>query len=267
MKARSIPFKNTTFQAVSGWEKGKGNGISEMFHFRANCSVVGHITMARRIACACPSCTETLDAEWIAGVHPRDQPAYKKPPSCVFAPMMKADEEDLNKWHFVQLAPIEGKCNDDELDEFFTSVMAQRTKEVESEIEVGGTGALASDTEKKEHGFHLIEWTSVPYILQEPKKVFGIKDPVASGNVVCEGVFLQRIDHSKDWYEPQESTPSNRPKKIVVLLQHVLSGSVFLKPYCAFARSTLFETLRSILFIRLASRTAVLAYTSPTPSS
>ena len=140
-------------------------------------------------------------------------------------------------------------------------------KEVESEIVVGGTGALASDTEKKEHGFHLIEWTSVPYILQEPKKVFGIKDPVASGNVVCEGVFLQRIDHSKDWYEPQESTPSNRPKKIVVLLQHVLSGSVFLKPYCAFARSTLFETLRSILFIRLASRTAVLAYTSPTPSS
>jgi hypothetical protein len=145
--------------------------------------------------------------------------------------MMKAGEKDLNQWQFVELAPVDGKCDDDELDEFFTSVMAQRIKEVESEIEIGGTGALASDTEKKEHGFHLIEWTKVPYLLQKPKKVFGIKDPVGSGNVVCEGVFLSRIDHSKDWYEPQESTPAKRPKKIVVLLQHVLSGSVFLKPY------------------------------------
>ena len=126
---------------------------------------------------------------------------------------------------------MEGQCDEAELDEFFTSVMAQRIKEVESEIELLGTGALSSDTEKKEHGFHLIEWTKVPYILQEPKKVFGIKDPVAAGNVVCEGVFWSRIDHSKDWYKPQESTPTKRPKKIVVLLQHVLSGSVCFKPY------------------------------------
>ena len=146
-------------------------------------------------------------------------------------PMMKAGEEDLNQWQFVQLAPVDGKCVDTELDEFFTSVMAQRIKEVWTEIKVGGKGALASDTEKKEHGFHLIEWTKVPYLLQKPRKVFGIKDPVPAGNEVCEGVFWSRVDHSEDWYEPQESTPTRRPKKIVVLLQHVLSGNVFLKPY------------------------------------
>ena len=37
--------------------------------------------------------------------------------------MMKAGDDDLNQWQFVQLAPVEGKCDEEELDEFFTSVL------------------------------------------------------------------------------------------------------------------------------------------------
>jgi hypothetical protein len=145
--------------------------------------------------------------------------------------MMMNGEEDLNKWHFVEVAPMDGKCDDQELAEFFTTVMATKVKEVESAIVVGDMGALSAATAEKEHGFHLIQWTKKPHTLQTPTKVFGIKDQVAAGQVVCEGVFWSRVDHSNDWYEPQEDAPGKRPKKIVVLLEHVLCGKVCFKPF------------------------------------
>ena len=63
--------------------------------------------------------------------------------------MMMDGEEDLNKWQFVEVAPIEGKCDDQELGDFFTTVMATRVKEVESAIVVGKMGALSAATEEK----------------------------------------------------------------------------------------------------------------------
>lgn len=54
---------------------------------------------------------------------------------------------------------MEDKCDDEELDDFFTTVMSKRVKEIESEIEVAGMGALSANTDKKEHGFYLIQWT------------------------------------------------------------------------------------------------------------
>lgn len=107
-----------------------------MFHFRFDHRVVGNIAMARRIPCACASCTETLDKAWdglerdpeIAGtqpvpmpIHPRNQPSYQRPPDCVFHPVMMDGKVDLNCWNFVELSPIAGKCDDDELDQFFTT--------------------------------------------------------------------------------------------------------------------------------------------------
>ena len=109
--------------------------------------------------------------------------------------------------------------------------MAQRTKVVESEIEVGQIGALPSYRDKKDHSFHLIEWTTLPYILQKEKNVFGIDEPVAAGNIVCEGICWSKVDQTTNWYEPQENHPKRKPKKIVVMLTHVLSGKLSLKPY------------------------------------
>jgi len=146
--------------------------------------------------------------------------------------MMLDGDEDLNRWLFIEVAPIEGKCDDEELEEFFVLAMETKVQEVETEIVVGGMGALSSETQKKEHGFHLVEWTKKPYALQSPTKVFGVKDKVAAGQVVCEGVFWSRVDHSTDWYEPQEKAPGGRiPKKIFVLLSHVLTGKVCFKTY------------------------------------
>ena len=149
VQAIKIPFKNTTFEATNGWEKGTKNGISEMFHMRANWASKGYTAMVRHIACACPSCTETLEKEWIVEKNASEQPCYAKPPACVFAPMMMDGDDDLNKWYFVELSPVDGKGVDEDLEEFFTSVMAQRTKVVESEIRVGQIGALSSDTDRK----------------------------------------------------------------------------------------------------------------------
>lgn len=91
--------------------------------------------------------------------------------------------------------------------------------------------ALSSNTAKKEQCFHLIEWTTKPYTLQFSTKVFGVKKKVAAGQVVCEGVFWSRVDHLADWYKPQENTPRRRPKKILVLLSHILCGKVCFKSY------------------------------------
>lgn len=63
--------------------------------------------------------------------------------------------------------------------------------------------------------------------------MFGVKDKVAAGLVVCEGLFWSRVDHSNDWYEPPENTPRKRPKRVLVLLTHVLCGKVCHKPYLA----------------------------------
>ena len=79
------------------------------------------------------------------------------------------------------MAPIEGKCDEQELGDFFTTVMATRVKEVEPAIVVGDMGALSAATAEKEHGFHLIQWTKKPHTLQSPQKVFGIRDPVTAG--------------------------------------------------------------------------------------
>ena len=65
VEAKPIPFKNTTFGPVSGWDTGTKNGIKEMFHFRFDYRVVGNIGMARRIPCACGDCTALLDSEWM----------------------------------------------------------------------------------------------------------------------------------------------------------------------------------------------------------
>ena len=73
---------------------------------------------------------------------------------------------------------------------------------VESEIKVGGTGALSSVTDKKDHGFHLIQWIKVPCILQKEKKVFGIKEPIASGNVppCAPEVLYGDIEEGSNWW-------------------------------------------------------------------
>ena len=61
--------------------------------------------------------------------------------------------------------------------------------------------------------------------------MFGIDEPIAAGNVVCEGIFWSKVDQTTDWYEPQENHPKRKPKKIVVMLTHVLSGKLYLKQF------------------------------------
>lgn len=48
-----------------------------------------------------------------------------------------------------------------------------------------------------------------------------MKNKVAAGQIVCEGIFWSRVDHSNDWYEPQENLPWKRPKRRLVMLTYI----------------------------------------------
>ena len=107
--------------------------------------------------------------------------------------------------------------------------MDLRTEKVESEIKVGGFGAVDTDDEKVRDGFHLIEWKGLPYVLQEPTIIFGCydeKEMMPVGTTVCEGIFRPPIDRVQGWYQSPNDAPFDRAKRELIWTQHVLSGDV-----------------------------------------
>jgi hypothetical protein len=91
-----IPVCKTQFEVYNGLAAGKGNGISEMFHFRYHYGMPEDTCTMRRIPCACDGCIKTMDSDWskLQKLTPKEREQYQKDTNCGMAEIVGG----LNDW-------------------------------------------------------------------------------------------------------------------------------------------------------------------------
>ena len=247
-----IPVANCTYKAGKGFDKGKAgtaeskkNGIREMNHFRYHPLLDDRTVAVRRVACMCDPCKKQLMMDWdhsIPKQAPELQPMFKNVPDCEFAGPMG----DLNKWHFHQVIPAtktigKGKdkrtvplIDEEEVTVLMHNALTSLATEISSHIKKKGFGAISADYDDHADGYHVVEWTGEPYHLQEATRVEGVaavdgEDEdgfMPAGTLVCEGIYWDRMYGSPGWYEPPRNDSTERPKRLLFFMNHVLDGDL-----------------------------------------
>jgi hypothetical protein len=62
-------------------------------------------------------------------------------------------------------------------------------------IESSGYGAVMTE-DKAIHGYYLVQWTSMPYTLQEETDEFKV------GEHICDATYLNPVGQARNWYMP-----------------------------------------------------------------
>jgi hypothetical protein len=84
-------------------------------------------------------------------------------------------------------------------------------------VECDRYGAVMTEDEAT-HGYYIVQWTFVPYMLQEATYEF------QEGELVCDATYLNPVGRAKNWY-----TPGTSMGEMLIRIQHVVAGDVELR--------------------------------------
>jgi hypothetical protein len=137
--------------------------------------------------------------------------------------MAEVFEGGHNDWDIVDISL--GTSEEDEGDiqqEVFTTVLDTIAEIHSSEIDIGNTGAMSTEDDCE---YYLIEFTSLPYRLEENKLLRNFVPPIQllKGELVCDAIYLDLLPRAQRWYYRTDLP-------VCVRLQQVLAVDVLLTP-------------------------------------
>ena len=190
----------------------EGDGIMLMCHIHAS-HEMGLDTIAfRRIPCHCKACRDQMDLEWVDSiVHVQDQPRFADVPDCKFRDFLFT----RNKWYFAQLDQrSEGDKDFHEFMDDDANLMREQMRHMVAEkmlltIDVGKFGAVLCEDDDEEHGCHVVEWISVPWIDQNTKEH------------MCDAVHWNKVPNTRHWH-----TRSDPAEEDTMFVNHVVLGDL-----------------------------------------
>ncbi len=82
-------------------------------------------------------------------------------------------------------------------------------------IESQGYGAVMTE-DKANHGYYIVQWTLVPYMLQEEMNEF------QEGELVCDATYCNPVGRARNWYTPG----TTNVEKTLIRIQTVVVGNL-----------------------------------------
>ena len=93
-------------------------------------------------------------------------------------------------------------------------------------VVLGGFGTIMTNVEDIS-GYYLVQWTGVPYTLQEEVQLTEYNPAVIMGvgELVCDAKYLYAVPLAKQWF-----TQPPRDHTTVVLMQQVVAADTHMDP-------------------------------------
>jgi hypothetical protein len=208
-----VKFGNVKFKA-HGLSAGTHNGILAMYHLRTDPDLGIGKAALRRIPCLCAACVMQLNLPWQPGILPMAQPRYLTSENCQWWSLFAG----LNSWNIVSLLPTK-ESNPDEIEEAQAIVLDGIGTMMSELVRVGHFGAFMTDDPDAD-GYYLVNWTSVPYTLQEEIELDEYTPPIriAKGELVCDAAYWYKVPRAKLWYtrpRPGDATTTIRMRQVI----------------------------------------------------
>jgi hypothetical protein len=95
------------------------------------------------------------------------------------------------------------------------------TQHTSKTIKIDHFGAVSTTDPQAPNGYYLVQWTGVPYNLQQScTEQNGI---IQAGELVCNAVYLNSLAHMAQWYTPYAN---NADGSTIVRISTVLNSDV-----------------------------------------
>jgi hypothetical protein len=218
-KPEDVKYCDVKMMSV-GLPKGTHNGILAHYNLRCEKDLGIGVAAVRRIPCACAGCLEQLAKRWQPGVQANQQPRYVSSTTCHLWPIF----EGLNDWIIITLEPT-ASTSREEIEETWAVALEGIATRMAEKVEVGMFGTFQTDDPDAD-GYYLVEWTSVPYTVQDNVELTEYDPPIQieKGELVCDGKYWNKVPRAKLWY-----TRPTEPLPTVVRMQQVVSSKVELE--------------------------------------
>jgi hypothetical protein len=195
MKMTVAPFGN----------KKNKESISYFYNFRSDPKLGPGRIPDKRVPCACSSCSQQLELDWIDNVPAENQPRYKQNKNCHLWKIF----EGLNDWHLLQLREPEDSSKEG-LVQSQRLVVKSWVDNLGPKIHSGPIGAQSNID-----GYYLLQFAEEPHKVQEATVLEGYEPPIeiVAGEIVVKGFYMNEVPRANNWFTP--STPldsKNGPK-------------------------------------------------------
>jgi hypothetical protein len=113
----------------------------------------------------------------------------------------------------------------EEVEETWAVALEGIATRMAEKVEVGMFQTFQTDDPDAD-GYYLVEWTSIPYTVQENVELTEYDPPIQieKGELVCNGKYWNKVPQAKLWY-----TRPTEPLPTVVRMQQVVSSKVELE--------------------------------------
>ena len=141
---------------------------------------------------------------------------------CVYWPIFNG----LNDWLLIEI--IDNQTNESTNDHSIVeNTLLCNTMHVASEVAIGGYGAVATNDNNVKVGYYIVQWTSLPYPIQEDTSITTFDPPLLlkAGEMVCDAIYLNAVPHCKLIYTHSD----NSSLCTKIMLQHVVDAKVEMK--------------------------------------
>ena len=181
---------------AEGFEKGKYQGISAMYNICTDLDLGIRQAAMCHIPCSCKACVEQLAKPWKSGIEPEEQERYARNEKCKWWKIF----EGLNDWKIVTCMLKTG-ADDEEIEDAQEEVLQGLATMMSESIKIDGVGAFMTGDPDAD-GYYIIQWTSIPYTLQEDQMLDEYDPPlvIPHSELVCEAKFWEKVPQAQQWY-------------------------------------------------------------------
>ena len=215
---------NKTFRGFKTGRKITKHGCSFHYNYRCDPALgLGYIA-TRRIPCCCQACLNQLALPWDVTKSKYDQPRYQGDnQDCINWPIFGR----YNNWRIVFVTNKSAHDNnsyEDDLNESKQIAVDTIVNHVAKSIQIDNYGAVSTNDTATDHGYYLVQWTSLPYELDTAQQIDSIT--LQPGEKVCDAVYLNPLANIQQWYTPYDQ---NADGTTLIRISTVLHGNVHIE--------------------------------------
>ena len=203
---------NTQFENLKMSVKPFGNkemkdSISYYYNFRADPKLGLLRIAARRIPCACESCIEMLNAQWVDNVDAEEQTRYSRNERCALWDIF----EGLNDWHILNLQEAKGNNPEENL-QAQELVVDSWVQDLRPKIHSGCFGAQSTVD-----GFELVRFLSEPFQATTTMVLDEYNPPIEieTGEWIVKALYYNSVPRAARWFTPSEDRTRVRVQQVL----------------------------------------------------
>ena len=178
-----------------------------MYNIVCDCALVDVIAVCR-IPCSCVPCmTKRKEHPSTRYVGPRD--------TCVMWEIFKIDDDHgYNDWKMVLLKQRKD-CLEVDVVETMGATLCGLGWTLAQLVKDGGYGGYIVDDDNID--YYLVKWVGLPWEVEADEIIqeCGAGYPVFKGEMICKGIWLDKLRGARNWYTPTTHTCIVRMQQVV----------------------------------------------------